>query len=1040
MRLAIGGPPHGPFKITWTEDYLSACGGEAGIGRGTGSVTPDHPDVLEAHLVFECPTTGGSFPYDITWRFHSGTDTLSSQDGAVVTIWRHAGRSESLPQLDLRVNYGHDWVESFHEAGHTVWITVTEEDGETVKATAELVTEPKDFWGGEPGFATQPSDWDPGQPDIQPLDWVYGTVDNAQTARVQIGEIAGTIDLAGDSITGAIEASWFTEAVSVECLDWGSGTGQFNEDGGIVLTNGEDPYSCTWDPESEWDIQPGQDIGVAYLGADSHWVANAFSIPMPTFVAYLPGTIEGYTWPLGDTISLSINGGEYEDDALSEPREGGPEGDTRVLFELWAHDFFLKAGDVIRMTDESAGLAKAHTVAALQVTEVDTHALRVSGIYDPAYSFSVWIGDQVPLDVQFTDDTWVATFAEMPLGAWGVVAQNDEDGDGTSVDFQVPVTMMVTSTADERANDGACTLREAIIAANTNSPSGAADGECPAGSDSQTDTVVLAPDATYSLVIDSTNEDAAFDGDLDIWDNSAALDLVLMVEGGEHATISQDASADDRVLNVMATVDLRDLTLTGGGGILGGGGVQNTGTLRVDTSTIFGNVTSGTGGGLFNVGHVSLVGSAVSGNSAEYGGGIANWGGEVTLTDTSVSGNTASASAGGIHNKDGGVTTIEAGSVISENSAPWDGGGINNWQGTVILHSSTVSANSAGQSGGGILNLADGTVVVDSSSVNDNQANDGGGIANWGGQVSLVDSAVSANDAAWGGGIFASAGALTLEASTVADNTASSGDGGIQMKDGAAVTVRGGSVVSGNSAPNGYGGGISNWGSLLTIDASTVRANSASVSGGGILNKDGGTTTIQNGSAISGNTATYEGGISNWGGSFLTVDGSVISGNSASGSAGGIGNLGTVTMSNSRIEGNSAPWGAGLWNRDGTMTVSASVIYANSAGNGGGGILNWNGLLTVTGSTLRDNSSVGEGDAFYSSVDAPGATTVTGSCIVGNGTTAFFNDFLAVQTATGNWWGDASGPSGAGPGVGDSVGTNIDFTDWLTAPLEICGS
>jgi CSLREA domain-containing protein len=42
-------------------------------------------------------------------------------------------------------------------------------------------------------------------------------------------------------------------------------------------------------------------------------------------------------------------------------------------------------------------------------------------------------------------------------------------------------TITVNSTADVAANDGACTLREAILAANTNTASGAAAGECAAG-------------------------------------------------------------------------------------------------------------------------------------------------------------------------------------------------------------------------------------------------------------------------------------------------------------------------------------------------------------------------------------------------------------------------------------------------------------------------------------------------------------------------------------------------------------------------------
>ena len=43
------------------------------------------------------------------------------------------------------------------------------------------------------------------------------------------------------------------------------------------------------------------------------------------------------------------------------------------------------------------------------------------------------------------------------------------------------VVITVTSTADTAANDGVCTLREAITSANTNTASGAAAGECVAG-------------------------------------------------------------------------------------------------------------------------------------------------------------------------------------------------------------------------------------------------------------------------------------------------------------------------------------------------------------------------------------------------------------------------------------------------------------------------------------------------------------------------------------------------------------------------------
>jgi hypothetical protein len=43
-----------------------------------------------------------------------------------------------------------------------------------------------------------------------------------------------------------------------------------------VYPDGASPYSCNWDPETEWDVQPWQDIGVGYFTPDRHWVANAF--------------------------------------------------------------------------------------------------------------------------------------------------------------------------------------------------------------------------------------------------------------------------------------------------------------------------------------------------------------------------------------------------------------------------------------------------------------------------------------------------------------------------------------------------------------------------------------------------------------------------------------------------------------------------------------------------------------------------------------------------------------------------------------------
>ncbi|HYE95833.1 MAG TPA: T9SS type A sorting domain-containing protein, partial [Rubricoccaceae bacterium] len=43
----------------------------------------------------------------------------------------------------------------------------------------------------------------------------------------------------------------------------------------------------------------------------------------------------------------------------------------------------------------------------------------------------------------------------------------------------------------------------------------------------------------------------------------------------------------------------------------------------------------------------------------------------------------------------------------------------------------------------------------------------------------------------------------------------------------------------------------------------------------------------------------------------------------------------------------------------------------------------------------------------------------------------------SVVIAPDNWWGDASGPGGAGPGAGDEVSPGVAFTPWLMAPVGV---
>ena len=105
-------------------------------------------------------------------------------------------------------------------------------------------------------------------------------------------------------------------------------------------------------------------------------------------------------------------------------------------------------------------------------------------------------------------------------------------------------TINVNSTEDVIADDGKCTLREAVIAANADAASGTMNGECPPGDG--VDEIVLQA-GVYSLTIGGTDEDNAQTGDLDILD-----DLTITGTTADETII--DANGIDRVLDVMIDV------------------------------------------------------------------------------------------------------------------------------------------------------------------------------------------------------------------------------------------------------------------------------------------------------------------------------------------------------------------------------------------------------------------------------------------------------------------------------------------------------
>jgi hypothetical protein len=248
------------------------------------------------------------------------------------------------------------------------------------------------------------------------------------------------------------------------------------------------------------------------------------------------------------------------------------------------------------------------------------------------------------------------------------------------------------------------------------------------------------------------------------------------------------------------------------------------------------------------------------------------------------------------------------------------------------------------------------------------------------------------------------------------------------------VTISGGSTTQ-------RGGAINNGGGTLNINHSTFSGNAAILNSGsddaiaGAIYNGGGTVNISN-STFSRNSAyRWSGGIRNDLNGILTVTHTNFTNNDGGAWGGGIdNNSGSATVTDSVFSSNTANFGGGIVNNS-SLTIIGSTFSSNEASGRGGAVLN-QGILTIKDSLLIANL----GGAIYNNGSL---ASIHNSCIVANtlnpetGRVIFSNGSTSL-IATNNWWGEPDGPSGAGPGSGDSVSTNVVFNPFLTSALPGC--
>ena len=480
-------------------------------------------------------------------------------------------------------------------------------------------------------------------------------------------------------------------------------------------------------------------------------------------------------------------------------------------------------------------------------------------------------------------------------------------------------TIEPNTTADLRANDGLCTLREAITASNERTPSGTATGECPAGEGG--DTIKLA--ATRYELVGVAGDDANVSGDLDILES-----LTIVGRGATDTTI--DAQGVDRVIQVgpnptgTLAVTIDAVKITGGRAPDGVGRSPSTGPG--DVTGVLGGVGAG-GGGVLNRATLTLRNSAVTGNRAGTGGR----GGEA-------------------HGADGKHPPYETNNqpavgarATGGNGGPGgDGGGIRSDGKLLTVENSTIAGNRAGDGGGGGVGFggdgSPGSGSLGGFDAGPGTGGRGGAGGNGGGIVAtqrlkVVDTVVADNASGPGGAAGVGVGGLGGRA----DYSYGPGDGG--------------NGTGGRGGSGGYGGGIAaeaDWDIRRTLIARNTGATGGA-GGHGYGNHGGNTGHLARG----GTGGTGAGGNGGSGGDAAglltnnpdTIENATVTGNlagdggDAGGARGGDGGSGPGPrggVGGDALAGNGGDGaGAGGSAQVRGGTLSHVTIYENRVGGGG---------------------------------------------------------------------------------------------------------
>ena len=341
-------------------------------------------------------------------------------------------------------------------------------------------------------------------------------------------------------------------------------------------------------------------------------------------------------------------------------------------------------------------------------------------------------------------------------------------------------TIQVNSTSTKIANDGLCTLREAVTSLNNRARSGTAAGECAAGNGSSDMIQLMTSTQTYNVSVN-----LVINRSVHIVGYGTGVSVIRTTAGRGFDI------ADLNTSEAGPEVAFSNLTIENG---------------RTDSNTVYGvYFNGGTGSPRLIFNYVNIR-NCTNGVHAQGGGDALN---EVRAYEFRVENSKADGfyCRGCTANLTRATIIGSAGSGVRNRSLSADG-----WPYSgVVLEDSTVENNGVTSvNGGGIRTEGGGSSAVNlrRSTVSNNRGANGGGIYSQGSLIAVYVSTISSNTAANGGGVYVdlaptggpTPGENNFYDTTIAANIASVRAGGIFIAGRQALLIN---TILGDNVDNG---------------------------------------------------------------------------------------------------------------------------------------------------------------------------------------------------------------------------------------------